>query len=311
MFIKKMLKIKLFCLCLTVALATCLFATAAQCRVISSVETQDCIQTDSDLNCAKKLVVGVVVSPGLTATVDAVKVIPGTHDEEPQTLEEEVRLEITKTPTTIQYPYTKEFSIDITVIKGDDRTSFSISPADPIYTTVGQTGIPNFNLRAVLAGDLPAYEGEDLVSRTFASRILFKPGEKEIPSITNSLVVLTFTITDLNIIREITNFSWAVLALDALQVKPFQEGARTCDLNVKVQNVGDIEADYIVTVTDLSSNFAMVPAQAITVSSGEESTLTFQLHSDVPLNPDGPPYECRVTLESPKGYIFDETVVDF
>jgi len=305
MFIKKMLKIKLFCLCLTVALATCLFATAAQCRVISSVETQDCIQTDSDLNCAKKLVVGVVVSPGLTATVDAVKVIPGTHDEEPQTLEEEVRLEITKTPTTIQYPYTKEFSIDITVIKGDDRTSFSISPADPIYTTVGQTGIPNFNLRAVLAGDLPAYESEDLVSRAFTSRVLFTPGEKEIPSITDSLVLLTLDAG--TIIKVVSAQSPGII--DYASVEPYQSGAKTCTLNVQVQNIGDIEASYIVTVTDLSGNFDMVPAQAVTLVSKEEHNLTFRLHSDVPLNPGS--YSGKVTLKTQNGKIHDSKNVTF
>jgi len=310
MFIKEILKLKLFGLCLTAALATCLFATGAQCGVISVGEIRDCIQTDADLKCAKKKVVGVVVSPGLTATVEALKVIEYDQDGEPTVLDEPLKLVITKTPVRVQYPYGKEFSIEINVKRtGYDDIAFSISPDDPVYNTGYDHGDAYLRLRAVLAGDFPAYEGEDLVSRAFTSRVLFTPGEKEIPSITNSLVVLFI---EGDIIRGITPFSFASLVLDAIQVEPFQEGARSCDLNVKVQNIGDIDAtNYIVTVTDMTSNFDMVPAQAVTLNSQETRNLTFRLHSDVPLTAGGNSYECHVTVKSANGYIFDTTAVIF
>ena len=301
--IRKMCRI--FSLCLIAALAIGLWATPAACRVVGTAEIKDCTQEDEGMDCKSKLVVSVLVSSGLTTVLNVLTVKTVDQNGDPLSYEDPVNLKITKSPVTVAYPHGKGFTIDLTVILNDDSHTFSLSPADPIYTTDGDKFYKgNFKFKAELAGDFPAYEGEHLVSRVFTSRVLFAPGEKEIPSKTESMVVLTM---DRAMLKEITADSPATIT--EAQVEPYQEGARACDLNVKVKNVGVLDADYIVSVTDLGGNFAMAPARAVSLAAKAEADLTFRLHSDVPLNPGS--YSCRASVKLSNGKLYDSVQVDF
>ena len=92
-------------------------------------------------------------------------------------------------------------------------------------------------------------------------------------------------------------------------VDPFDAQSRNGSLHVRVRNVGDLKADYIVEVTDCGSGIVeAIPAQARTVTPSEESVLYFDLYTT---GGSGVTSACTVTLKSPRGRIYDQVKAVF
>ena len=92
-------------------------------------------------------------------------------------------------------------------------------------------------------------------------------------------------------------------------IQTFSSMSREGTLSVIIANAGDYRTNYIVSVTDCSSNISKaIPAQALTLSPGEEATLNFDINTLQNLDSS---HYCLVTLKSPTGKVYDSVQVYF
>jgi len=268
-----------------VTFALCTYGADAESGVVSMVELENCVQSTDSFKCEKKMIVGASVSYGNPTIFDAVTIKEVMVDGEPQTLEETVRLEITKSLPKVPYPFHKEFWITVKVTNESSEHTFQISPEMHIYNSEEDALYPgNFHMKAELIGDLPAYSRKDQVKKVFSNRVLLQPGEKEIPSLSASLVSLTIVAEKLRIW---TTESPGFIVDARIEPCPTHE----CPLEVRIRNDGDLTASYRITVSDASWGFAMVPEQDVTLEAQAEKDLTFKILRL-------PPYELTGTTKA-------------
>jgi hypothetical protein len=164
------------------------------------------------------------------------------------------------------------YYVEVRMVKGSHEAIFTVSPARPVYSS----------------SDDPDYEG------TLDVRIRL---------LKDSLVRLAFDMHDLSLV---TSESEAKI-VDAY-IEPYESGASDAELAVTIQNVGDIEADYVVTVTECATGVEQVVAQSAVLQSLEEAVLTFDLHKDGTFAAGE---TCQVTVMSTLGKVYDTVQVVF
>ena len=102
---KNYLNSRMVCvLCLAVLVSCANVTKAPAAAPIGKAEFGDCIQDEDGLECEARMVVTVPVSFGLSQTMDAVTVTTIEEGGEPITLEETIRIDITKSMPKLNYP---------------------------------------------------------------------------------------------------------------------------------------------------------------------------------------------------------------
>jgi len=97
--------------------------------------------------------------------------------------------------------------------------------------------------------------------------------------------------------------------IKSAQITTFTSMSREGTLSVIIANAGDYRTNYIVSVTDCSSNISKaIPAQARTLSPSEETTLTFDINTVQNMDVRS---SCLVHLKSPRGKEYDSVQVFF
>ena len=128
-----------------------------------------------------------------------------------------------------------------------------------------------------------------------------------IRDINYSLVNLTFLSAPYVQLSILETISKGIIK--SAQITTFTSMSREGTLLVVIANAGDAKTNYIVTVTDCSSNISKaIPAQARTLTPSEETTLTFDINTVQ--NMESHQY-CWVHLKSPRGIVYDDVKVDF
>lgn len=90
----------------------------------------------------------------------------------------------------------------------------------------------------------------------------------------------------------------------------YDQGAREAAVKVIIWNAGEYKADYIITLTDCGpSKFEETAAQSRTLNVQETEALSFRLRASGPIS--AVTNECKVSLRSPSGRLYDSVVVRF
>lgn len=145
--------------------------------------------------------------------------------------------------------------------------------------------------------------------KVFKGSMEFSAGMKKvlqyrIPDIDYTRVSLTM---DLDTLKVVSTESLGIIR-DA-SVKSFDSMSSNGTLVAQIQNYGDLETDYVVTVTNCNMNIVeAIPAQSRILDPLEQAVLNFDIHTAYNLDTTN---ECLVQLTSPTGRFYDEILVKF
>ena len=185
--------------------------------------------------------------------------------------EQAVQLEITKQPqesaTTV-----KAFSVIVKATQGSVSYEFSVSPADPLYSSRFDPAYP-------LTVQMEAH----LISDT---RLMVKVPEA------------TFTQVSTESAAQIQN----------AEIAPYGASAQDVTLTVSVINAASFPTNYVASVTGCAATVDVIPAQRRTIVDSETGSFIFSLHNSVPFTDSD---TCTVTIKGMHGKPFATTVVDF
>ncbi len=141
-------------------------------------------------------------------------------------------------------------------------------------------------------------------TRTGTKLLSYEP-----PEIQNTQVAVT---TDrVGSVKAITTESEGIIAMAEVLVDPFDSHSRDGTLRVDILNIGGIEADYLVEVTNCDNIVAAIPAQARTVEPSPYATIPLFFDLYTTSSSGVIDNSCTVTLESPRGRIYDQREVFF
>ena len=163
------------------------------------------------------------------------------------------------------------YDIIVKLNKAGAEHEFTISPDDPAYA-INEVG--GFKLRAYMVSD-------------------------------NQIAVY---LPDINTVKYVHFESLGVFLDDDVVFAPYSQEDTMASLTVRCQNYGDIKTDYIVTLTQFTTNVDMVPAKAIVLERDEIGVFDFDIYRAEGF------YEglgFRVSLKSPTGRLYDELSVTF
>jgi len=126
----------------------------------------------------------------------------------------------------------------------------------------------------------------------------------KITEISHSMVSFTLEAQD---VREIELESQGVIRF--ANVSTYVSMSNMGNMVVEVQNLENLAADYVVSVTNCNTNIVQpIPAQAISLNAREIKTLQFDMYTNFNRDTTN---KCKATLTSPSGRVYDSVYVIF
>jgi hypothetical protein len=145
--------------------------------------------------------------------------------------------------------------------------------------------------------------------RWFKGSMDFEQGMKKlltykVTSSENSLVSLTVDAETVKVVQ-----TESIGRINYAQVMTFTSMSRNGTMVVAIENRGDLETDYTVTVTNCNMNILhAIPQQSRTLEPFEIATLGFEIYTAFNLATSN---QCLASLTSPTGRLYDEVTVIF
>ncbi len=157
----------------------------------------------------------------------------------------------------------------------------------------------------------PDAETEYLVhgKKKFKESMDFQSGMKKVlqytvPEINYSQMAISM---NLDTVKVVSTESLGIIV--SADVQTFTSMTDDGTLEVDIQNYGDLETDYVVTVTNPNTNIVhAIPAQARILAPMEQATLKFDIHTAFNLDTTN---QVLVQLKSHTGRLYDEVFVMF
>ena len=222
----------------------------------------DCLVDEVNIDCEEMATVECALSDRGSMDLEILTTVPP---------EQAVQLEITKQPqesaTTV-----KAFSVIVKATQGSDSYEFSVSPADPLYSSRFDPAYP-------LTVQMEAH----LISDT---RLMMKVPE----------ATLTQVLTE------------SAAQIQNAAIAPYGASAQDVTLTVSVINAASFQTNYVASVTGCAATVDVIPAQRRTIGDSETGSFVFSLHNSVPFTDSD---TCTVTIKGMHGKPFATTVVDF
>jgi male gamete fusion factor len=229
---------------------------------------EDCEINEYGLDCENKRLLHFSILPGMQTWIEAVNIETISVNGEPQDIENTVTLTLSRDVNEDGTDDKITFFMEI----GEFTDTFSISAADPLYSS----------------GDDEGYNRGDFLikaERIAASQILVTGNFASVKSIKTE----------------------SIGAIVEATVVPYNASDTETTVTVRLGNFGDLESDYIVTLTDFSDGLTGPPSQAVRLLPYTETNLTFDLHRPNGFSTDT--HEFTVTLKSTTGRIYDYVTV--
>jgi len=239
--------------------------------VIATAAIEDCLHNEEGIDCEQKQSLLIGVPEGGLAAVE-VMTVDTIKGPNGEPIPLEEIVEIEM--RQIPRPGGTGYDIQGRMEKGEYQMTFDLSLDAPVFTSKNTDDYNNFKFKAAM--------------------------------VTGTQVRL---IMDVDEIKDVDTESAGIIISAA--VDPYAQGSTTARLTVRIQNQGDLATDYIVTATEFSGNVVdPAPAQMryLLPNLNHEEVVAFDLHAE-----DGfyTGMECKVTLLSPTGRIYDSVTIIF
>ncbi|MFN2271679.1 MAG: hypothetical protein ACK2US_12630 [Anaerolineae bacterium] len=240
--------------------------------LVGQVDMKDCVKTEVDgMDCEEKRALTIAVQEGDQVHIEGAHVfIDDPCGDEPCPTVVTHTLRITMTKESLPNAQTsKDFEVTITVTNVDTGANVTFS----------------------LSPDHPLWDGNNEGA----------PIDIRATLLTDSLVQLAVDMTDVKYVisESIASFTAA---------GTYQPGANQAEMVVQVNNNGDLQTNYLVTVRDCTLPADPVMPQGVTLDPGESRELVFTVNASQAFAAvDG----CLVQLQSPAGRLYDEQIITF